>query len=419
MGAVECAERRDEGRFQVAAKNAKGLERRDKLRVMLVGDDAERRALSAATLAEVEEPFLEIAEGDFQRPSDAGVGPDVVMVLFGGNEAEPLVFLQAQAQRKPGPLLVAVLIEQSPALMRLALHAGADEILFAPLEKDAATRVLMKVGEERHRRNRRRGAIISVTSLSGGVGVTTVAGGLALALAYSLDKVAAVIDLDLQRGGQNVFLNLEPAQTIASLIEHVRTLDSIRLETALCKHPSGVYLLAAPRRFEDGERVSDLTVGAVLDLMAELFDYVVVDCGKRVDENSIAAWERSEAVLYVLEQSLASAAGARRFCDLFESLRLRNAAPHFVLNRADSQHQIAESVVVAALGAPLFARIPRDDRALQRAQLRGEDVWQVAPNGPLARATAVLARRLATRRVPEQESKGLWSRWFGAGAAQA
>jgi Flp pilus assembly CpaE family ATPase len=403
----------------VTARSAKGLERRDKLSVALVGGDVERRALAAAALAEIREPLLELSERDFHQHGDGAAAPDVVMALFSGNEAEPLAFLQAQAQRQPGPRLVAILEERSAALMRLALHAGAEEILFAPLETDAVTRVLMKVGEERYRRNRRRGVVISVASLSGGAGVTTVAGGLALALAYSLDKVVAVVDLDFQKGGQNIFLNLEPAQTIASLIEHVRVLDSIRLESALCKHPSGVYFLAAPRRFEDGERVSDLAVGAVLDLMAELFDYVVVDCGKRVDENSIAAWERSEAVLYVMEQSFVSAAKARRFRDLFERLRLRITAPHFVLNRADAQHQIGEAAVAAALDAPFYARIPRDERTLQRAQLRAQDIWQVAPNGPLARASADLARRLTTRGGPERIARGLWSRWFGAAAAQA
>ena len=39
-----------------------------------------------------------------------------------------------------------------------------------------------------------------------------------------------------------------PRQTIASLIEFTSRLDSLKLEAALTKHPSGIYLLAAPRR---------------------------------------------------------------------------------------------------------------------------------------------------------------------------
>ena len=82
------------------------------------------------------------------------------------------------------------------------------------------------------------------------------------------------------------------------------SLDSIRLEGALTRHPSGIYLLAAPKRFEDGERISDLTVMAVFNLMRQLFDFVIVDCGQRIDENVVAAWERSDEVLYVIDPSL-------------------------------------------------------------------------------------------------------------------
>ena len=76
-----------------------------------------------------------------------------------------------------------------------------------------------------------------------------------------------------------VFLNLEPERSIMQLCESDRRLDSIQLESALTKHPSGIYLLAAPKRIEDSELVADRTIGEVLDLMRQLFDFVIVDCG--------------------------------------------------------------------------------------------------------------------------------------------
>lgn len=418
---------------------------RDVLRVYLAGEEPERRVAALAALREIEGPPLIFSEGDFHAASDAAAAaPDVVMALFGANEAEPLGYLEACAQRDPRPLLVAVLEDRSPALMRRVLHAGADELLFTPLAADAVTRLLMTVREGRWRRDRgQRGTIFSVASLSGGAGVTTLAGNLALAMNYALGKVTAVVDLDLQAGAQAVFLHLEPAQTIASLVEparkldllsiqsgdgyvvdsrmveSTRKLDSLRLEGALCKHPSGVYLLAAPRRFEECDRVSDITVSAVLELMTQLFDCVIVDCGKRVDENAIAAWERSEAVLYVLDQSMAAAALARRFSELFARLGLRDSAPSYVLNRFDAQSPITEAALTRVLGAPPFARMPRADRVLERLQLRGQDLWQTAPHGPLARAVAELARRLADEHEPAAAGGGLLARWlgrFGAGA---
>src|ERR1019366_7889291 len=111
--------------------------------------------------------------------------------------------------------------------------------------------------------------VISVTSLIGGVGVTSLAGNLALAL-QSLHKRVALVDLDLQTGGLAVFLNLDSELSKMPLGRLDRKLDSIHLESALTKHQSGVYLLAAPKRIEEGELVSDITVGTVFDLIRQL-----------------------------------------------------------------------------------------------------------------------------------------------------
>ena len=67
--------------------------------------------------------------------------------------------------------------------MKRALRSGADEILFMPLDPGEATRALLKVSEARWRTERRRGRRdLSVISLVGGVGVTSLAANLALAL---------------------------------------------------------------------------------------------------------------------------------------------------------------------------------------------------------------------------------------------
>src|SRR5260370_42553848 len=86
-----------------------------------------------------------------------------------------------------------------------ALRGGADEILFLPLGPGEATRALLKISEARWRSERREGGVIvSLTSMVGGVGVTSLAANLALAL-QSLHQRVALLDLDLQTGGAAVF----------------------------------------------------------------------------------------------------------------------------------------------------------------------------------------------------------------------
>jgi pilus assembly protein CpaE len=288
--------------------------------------------------------------------------------------------------------------------------------LFLPLDPGDATRALLKINETRRRAERQAGGVIvSMVSTVGGVGVTSLAGNLALALRYTLNKRVAVVDLDLQAGSMAVFLNLEPERSIMQLCESDRRLDSIQLESALTKHPSGIYLLAAPKRIEDSELVADRTIGEVLELMRQLFDFVIVDCGGYIDENAVAAWERSDHLFYLLDQSIAAARCAWRFVDLFGRLGLSGVEPNFILSRFLPHHPISEAQITHTLGRPIYAKIPRDEKVLERMQLRAQDLWQVGSGSPLARAIEELARRLAMGgEVVAEQSGGLVSRLLAA-----
>ncbi len=395
---------------------------RTSLKVRLVGETAELRGVVRAALQGLAEPPLAITESE---PSTApsidangnGDAPaDVAMVVFNGNEELLLNYLQAQAAQAPRPALFALLPGRSAGLMKRVLRAGADELLFLPLDGGDATRALLKISEARWRAQRRDGGMIfSFASIVGGVGVTTLAADLALALNYEFKQRVALVDLDLQAGGLAVFLNLEPEVTILPLVRLDKKLDSMQLESALTKHSSGVYLLAAPRRIEEGELVSDLTIGAVLDLMRQLFDYVIVDCGSHLDENAVAAWERSDRMFYVLDQSVRAARCAWRFIDLFDRLGLGSVEPHFILNRYVPSYPIGIKQIESSLTRPIYAHVPRDDKAVERVELSAKDLWQVAAGSALAKSIEDFARRLVTG--PEQSAgahPGLVSRLLSA-----
>jgi len=402
----------------VSVLGAKNDAKHGALRVLLIGEAEDRRTEVRLALAALGDPPLDISESTPSGNGSNGGPPfDVVMILFdGGNEEIALNLMQAQSEAPNRPVLFALAQERSPVLMRRILRAGADELLFLPLDPGDATRALLKISETRRRAERETGGVIvSMVSTVGGVGVTSLVANLALALRYTLNKRVATVDLDLQTGGLAVFLNLEPERTIMQLAESDRRLDSIQLESVLTKHPSGVYLLAAPKRIEDSELVSDRTVGAALELMRQLFDFVVVDCGGYIDENAVAAWERSDHLFYLLDQSIAAARCAWRFIDLFARLGLSGIEPHFLLSRYQPHHPISEEQITHTLARPIFAKIPRDEKVLERAQLRATDLWQVGQGSVLARSIEDLARRLASgNEVSEESAGGLMSRLISA-----
>jgi len=394
------------------------------LRIDVVGNAAELRDAAVQALARVTEPPLRVIDAQAKGngpPEDAVKDPiDVSIVVFdGGDDDKQLAYLEKQSAQKLRPALFGVLKERSPGLMKRVIRAGADELLFLPLDPGDLTRALLKVSETRVRAIRHDGGkVISLASIVGGVGASTMAANLAFALRTQLDKRVALIDLDLQGGALAVLLNLEPELSIMPLCRLDKKLDSIQLEAVLTKHASGAYLLAAPKRIEEGEMVSDATVGAVIDSMRDMFDFVIVDCGHHLDENSVAAWERSNHLLYVLNQSVASVRAAWRFIDLFERLSLA-VEPHYVLNRFNPAHAISVKQLETSLGHPMYATIPRDDKSLELAELSGKDLWQVASGSPLAKSYETLACRLANVESAKENDKRFIARIFSAFSAHA
>jgi pilus assembly protein CpaE len=377
------------------------------LKVQLVGQSDDHRTEVRDALAALGDPVLNINEIEPDPDVATDVNFDVTMVVFNGNDELSLSYLNTRAGQEPRPALFALLHDRSPDLMKRVLRAGADELLFLPLDPGDATRALLKISETRRREEVHvgGGTIVSLVSLIGGTGVTSLAANLALALRYAFDKRVAVVDLDLQTGGLSVFLNLEPERTIMTLTEGTRKLDSIQLESSLSKHASGVYLLAAPKRIEDSELVTDATVGATLELMRQLFDFVIVDCGTHIDSNTVAAWERSNHLFYVLDQSIGAARCAWRFVDLVGRLGLQGVEPNFILSRFVPGHPITEDQLSHTLAKAIHTRIPRDEKVLERVQLSAQDLWQVAPNSPLAKSVEDLARRLEVgNEIPDADS---------------
>jgi pilus assembly protein CpaE len=138
-------------------------------------------------------------------------------------------------------------------------------------------------------------------------------------------------------------------------------------------------------------------VGTVLDLMRQLFDYVIVDCGDHVDENAVAAWERSEHLFYVLNQTIAAARCAWRFIDLFERLGLTTLEPHFILNSYSPSHPLTDKAIESTLAKPIFAKIPADVRTFENIEMKAQDLFQVAAHSSVAHAVLELAGQVMPR----------------------
>jgi pilus assembly protein CpaE len=320
--------------------------------------------------------------------------PDLVVVALGVDYSTWPLEIQDLAHAKgPRPAVVAATADRSAEAVRHALRAGADDVLFLPPDSDDLSRCLAR-GENRHRGVNHSASICALTSVAGGAGLSTLTVALGFALMRLGRRRVALIDLDLQCGALASILDLNPEHTLSELVDPTTTIDSIRLEASLAAHPSGLYLLAAPKRLEESEMISVSAVTAVLDLMRELFDFVLIDCGHHISETLVAAWESSSQLLYIVEQAVTSVRPAQRFLEMFGRLKLAEPEPQFVLNRYEAANPFSPEKIEAALHHPLLARIPGDNAAFLQLQIEGADLAEVAARSAGRAAIDGLARKL-------------------------
>ncbi|HYL98170.1 MAG TPA: hypothetical protein VEZ90_04390, partial [Blastocatellia bacterium] len=165
---------------------------------------------------------------------------------------------------------------------------------------------------------------------------------------------------------------------------------------------------------------SAATVATTLKLMDELFDFILIDCGHSLNEGSVAAWERSQHLLYLVDQSVTSVRPAQRFLNLFERLQLKSVKPEFLLNRFDPENPITPDKIEMALRRPIIARLPRDEESFAKAQIAGGDLSVAAPNSLARVSVESLAGRLCgvSSEVNGTSHRNILARLFSAVRAQ-
>jgi pilus assembly protein CpaE len=370
--------------------------RRGSLNISLAGGSPAQRATLRESLAALTEPKMQI--GEISAPGQAPPQSDAARILMIILDDDPDLW---EEELRPWIgsggwfQVTAVTAKRTPEAVRSALRAGANEVLFMPLDPLDLARSLLKISESHPGAGEQTGkAAYALVSVSGGVGVSSLTVALGLALRRLTQKQVALVDLSLQTSSLAAILDLETIHSIAELADPTSSVDSIRLESATCKHASGLYLLSAPARIEDGEMVSPGTIEATIGVMLQLFDFVLIDCGHHVNEGSVAAWERAGNVLYVLDQSITGVRAAQRFLDLFDRLNLKHVSLDLLLNHYRPAHAVSLEKIQAALHRPVAFCIPHDQAALAVAEAEGDGLSSLAPSSPMLLAVERLAGTL-------------------------
>ncbi|HJX11810.1 MAG: hypothetical protein A2Z03_07440 [Chloroflexi bacterium RBG_16_56_8] len=266
-------------------------------------------------------------------------------------------------------------------------EAGADDYLtkpFDPTELELRVRVL--IARAKAQRSVAEdaptiGKIISVFSLRGGSGTSSIAVNLAVALAQLYESEVPLVDLALESGSVSLMLDLIPRTTLSNLAkEDLAALDEALLKEYSQRHSSGVRLFAAPASPVLAELVTPKLIQTTLPLLRRSYMHTVVDTAHQLNELNLAAFDVSDQIIIVLTPDMLSMKSTTTILETFRSLAYPPERLFIILNWAFSKRGLPQKEIEAALGLPISLVIPHDSDATVRAINEGVPVVTAQPN---------------------------------------
>ena len=223
--------------------------------------------------------------------------------------------------------------------------------------------------------------VIVVVSPKGGSGKTAVSSNLAVALAQRHPGRVVAVDLDVQFGDLTMALSLTPEHTLAQLAR-TNQIDATTVKLHLTPGPNGLLVLAGAHDPVDADSIGHEHVSRVLPLLAENFDYVVIDTSAGLDERTLASLEFATDLLLVSSLDVTSIRSLRKAVDALDHIGV-TADRRLVLNRSDSKVGLDPSDAEDVMGMAIACAIP-SSREIPLSLNLGTPVVISKPKSPVA-----------------------------------
>jgi pilus assembly protein CpaE len=333
--------------------------------------------------------------------------PQVIVVGFDGDFDAAVRLGSSLKAELPQVQLVAHSRSANPERIRAAMRAGFREYVVLP-EDGALLRRAIQEAPSEVMSTSDQGQVIAVIGAKGGCGTTFISVNLAAELC-PVHRVC-VADMDFSMGDVANTLDLQPSSHMGDLLANLSRLDERMLAGSVAVHPSGLHILAQPMALSEADSVRADDVLRVLSCAADAYQYVLADCGGRLDAATRTVSLAADLVILVCTPDVPSVRNAWRRLQLLQRQGVDLHKIRLVLNRWDGGRSVSIEEIERNLGIPVAGTVADDPKAALAAVNEQVLLRDMAPRSAATTGIADLVSLItdgAQRVLPTSSSSRL------------
>ncbi len=334
-----------------------------------------------------------VSEGERAITAVGELKPDVLVVdaLLQGR-VKGLQVAESIRQAEPQIGVIVLTVPQNP--VQPSPERGVDAVLTMPFTGFDLTTIIRKTFEERSVAAARQASmIVTLFSPKGGVGRTTLAYNLAVALGASHKVV--LVDGSLQFSDLRGLLRVPP--TAPSLVnlptDRIREADVMEV---VWRDPSGIDVLLAPPRVEMAEMVTLRDIEKTLSLLRQLYEFVIVDTRASLSDDTLVFLDPADVILQVLTYDTLAIRGLAMAGEAFAAIGYPAHKLLTVLNRADASGGFERADLEEELSSSIDYEVVSDGRLVLMANNEGVPFVVSSPETPISAGIRAIADSLST-----------------------
>jgi pilus assembly protein CpaE len=333
----------------------------------------------------------------------AELKPDVIICGMSKPPERSFQTMEALLDLLPETPIVAYNWRDDAEAVRKAMMAGARDFFVMPAEHDRVLESIRSVLEAEERKRLRmtgqakalgpRGLIVAVFGAKGGIGKSTIAVNLGVALSSELAHSVVVVDADNNFGDSGSLLDLRANRNILELMRDLDELERNAITDYLTQHESGLWVLSAPRDPLQWRSVAPERFRKVVGMLARRFDVVLIDTAGALGDLSLAALEEANMVLWVTSSDFASINNSLIALETLQQLSYPEGRIRLMLNVTSVDDGVRPAKIEEVLGRQFFWLVPYDRQIRLGGQI-GKPVVASHPDSRGAQSIVQLARAL-------------------------